>query len=186
MLLDRSMPHWHVRERHSTHIDRPPAEAMAAARAVTAREVPVLMVLMGVRSLPGLLARRRPGPVHAPLLDGFVRMGFAVLDDSGDELVCGGVGRFWQPSGGLRRVSSAEFGPFAEPGYAKAGFNFLAEPAPGGGCMLSTETRVLGTDAAARRRFRLYWAVVGPGSALIRRDWLRAIRRRAERSPAPG
>ncbi len=179
------MPHWHVRERHSTRIARPPAEAMAAARAVTAKEIPVLMVLMGLRSLPSLLVRR-PGPVSTPLLDGFTRMGFAALEDSSDELVYGGVGRFWKPSGGLRRVSAAEFGPVDEAGYAKAGFNFLAEPAPGGGCVLSTETRVLGTDAAARGRFRLYWTVVGPGSSLIRRDWLRAIRRRAERSPAPG
>jgi hypothetical protein len=185
MFLDCAMPHWHVRERHSTHIARPPAEAMAAARAVTAREIPVLMVLMGLRSLPTLLVRR-PGPVNTPLLDGFARMGFALLGDSGHELTYGGVGRFWQPSGGIRRVRAAEFGPFAEPGYAKAGFNFVAEPVPDGGCVLSTETRVLGTNAAARRRFRLYWAMVGPGSALIRRDWLRAIRRRAERSPAPG
>ncbi len=182
MLLDDAMPRWDFRERHSTRIGRPPAEAMAAARAVTAREVPVLIVLMGLRSLPALLSGKRRGRPDDPLLDGFTRMGFTVLGDSDEELTCGGVGRFWQPSGGLRRVGADDFAAFHEPGYAKAGFNFLAEPTADGGCVLTTETRVLGTDAGARRRFTLYWTVVRPGSALIRRDWLRAIRRRAERS----
>ncbi len=36
------------------------------------------------------------------------------------------------------------------------------------------------TDAAARRRFRLYWLAIRPFSGLIRRLWLRAIKRRAE------
>jgi hypothetical protein len=48
------------------------------------------------------------------------------------------------------------------------------------GTVLSTETRVLATDAAARRRFRRYWLAIRPFSGLIRRVWLRAIKRRAE------
>ena len=45
---------------------------------------------------------------------------------------------------------------------------------------LSTETRVLALSRAARIRFRLYWLAVGPFSALIRRRWLAAAKRRAE------
>jgi len=182
MLLDDAMPRWDFRERHSTRIGRPPAEAMAAAREVTAREVPVLTVLMGLRSLPAVLSGKRRGRSDDPLLDSFTRMGFAVLGDADDELTCGGVGRFWQASGGLRHVPASEFAGFDEPGYVKAGFNFFAEPTADGGCVLTTETRVVGTDPGARRRFTPYWTVVRPGSGLIRRDWLRAIRRRAERS----
>jgi hypothetical protein len=47
---------------------------------------------------------------------------------------------------------------------------------------LSTETRVLGTDDSARRRFAVYWRLIYPGSALIRRMWLQAVKRRAEAS----
>ncbi len=54
---------------------------------------------------------------------------------------------------------------------------------PAGGTRLATETRVHATDSAARRRFRLYWFVVGPFSALIRRRWLAAARRAAEAGP---
>jgi hypothetical protein len=38
---------------------------------------------------------------------------------------------------------------------------------------------VLATDAAARRRFGVYWAAIRPWSGVIRREWLRAIERRA-------
>ena len=47
----------------------------------------------------------------------------------------------------------------------------------------STETRVFATDDSARRRFAAFWRVIYPGSALIRRMWLRAIQRRAEVLP---
>jgi hypothetical protein len=53
---------------------------------------------------------------------------------------------------------------------------------------LTTETRIKATDAAARRRFRLYWLAIGPGSAMTRRSLLRAVKRRAEGpdTAAPG
>lgn len=49
------------------------------------------------------------------------------------------------------------------------------------GSVLATETRVLALNSTARWRFRLYWLVVGPFSALIRWRWLAAARRAAER-----
>ena len=39
---------------------------------------------------------------------------------------------------------------------------------------------MIATDTRARRAFRAYWTIVHPGSAFIRRMWLRALKRRAE------
>jgi hypothetical protein len=61
--------------------------------------------------------------------------------------------------------------------------NFRVEP-QGEGTLLTTETRVLATDPASRRRFRRYWLVIRAGSGLTRRSWLRAAKRRAEQSGA--
>jgi hypothetical protein len=47
------------------------------------------------------------------------------------------------------------------------------------GARLTTETRVAAVDDAARRSFRVYWLVVGPFSAVIRKRWLAAIAKRA-------
>jgi hypothetical protein len=59
-------------------------------------------------------------------------------------------------------------------------FGIWADDRGTGATRLATETRVHALNAAARWRFRLYWLVVGPFSALIRRRWLYAARRAAE------
>jgi hypothetical protein len=180
--LDEFLPDYDVNEIHSTRVAAPPDAVMAAVRSVTAREVPVLGGLMALRSLPALLRGRRRRPREGTILERFLRGGFVSLADRPDELVVGGVGRFWLASAEVRRMSADEFGAFREPGYAKAAFNMHALPSSGGGTLLTTETRIQATDDHARRRFRRYWRLIYPGSAAIRRAWLRAIRRRAEGS----
>ena len=71
-----------------------------------------------------------------------------------------------------------------DPGYAKASMNFAVRPLGDGSSLLATETRVEATDDATRLRFGAYWRLIYPGSALIRVNWLDAIRRRAEAAPA--
>jgi hypothetical protein len=179
--LDEFLPDYEVNEIHSTRVAAPPDAVMAAVRSLTAREVPVLVALMALRSVPARLRGRRPRPREGTILEGFLRGGFVTLADRPDELVVGAVGRFWLPSAEVRRVSADEFAAFREPGYAKAAFNMHAQPSPGG-TLLTTETRIQATDDQARRSFRRYWRLIHPGSAAIRRAWLRAIRRRAEGS----
>jgi hypothetical protein len=177
--LDEFLPHYDANEVHSTRVAAPPDEVMAALRSLTAREVPVLVALMALRSLPAVLTGRRRHPRRGTIVEGFLKGGFVLLDERPDELVVGAVGRFWQASAEVRRVSAVDFAAFREPGYAKAAFNMHAQPAPGG-TLLTTETRIQATDDEARRSFRRYWRVIHPGSAAIRVAWLRAIRRRAE------
>jgi hypothetical protein len=177
--LDEFLPDYDVNEVHSIRVAAPPNAVMAAVRSLTAREVPLLVALMAVRSLPARLRGRRRRP-SGTILDGFLRGGFVALAERPHELVVGAVGRFWLASAEVRRVSAGEFTAFSEPGYAKAAFNMHAAPAPGGGTLLTTETRIQATDDEARRSFRRYWRVIYPGSAAIRLAWLRAIRRRAE------
>jgi hypothetical protein len=185
-LLDEVLPRYDVHELHDRHVGAPPAAAYAAVRAVTPLDVRLLLPLMAMRVLPGLFLRRRlPGvDPRAPVLEAFLRNGFLLLGERrGEEVVVGAVGRFWQVSGaqGVRPIGSPEeFKAFDEPGWARAVTNFFVRP-DGTGSRVSTETRVAGTDAEATRMFRRYWRVIAPGSAAIRRSWLAAIRRRAER-----
>lgn len=101
---------------------------------------------------------------------------FSILaEEPTRELVAGGIGKPWRlRGGGVPRVD--DFRGFVEPGFAKMAMNFRLE-----GRTLSTETRVFLTDETARRAFRRYWLVIRPFSGLIRRVWLRAIKRHAER-----
>jgi hypothetical protein len=176
-MLDDFLPRYDVHEVHSTTIAAPAEAVLEAVREVTAREVPIMVALMTLRAGPRL-HRLTAG---RSILSQFERAGFVPLREAPDGVVYGVAGRFWTPSGGLRRVEPEEFAAFHEPGYAKAVFNFELEP-HGQATRLTTETRVLCTDERARRRFKRYWRLVQPGSALIRIAWLRAIRRRAERA----
>jgi len=179
-MLDDFLPVYDFREVHSTSCSAPPATVMRAARELTLRELPLLVVLMAIRSLPAL-ARGRRLPVRGTIVGAFVRGGFVILEDAREELVAGAAGRFWQVSGGLARIEAPQFCGFAEPGYAKAAFDLRVEPC-NGRTVLTTETRILATDEGARRNFGRYWRLIRPGSAAIRLAWLRAIRRRAERA----
>jgi hypothetical protein len=183
LMLDDYLPDYDVHEVHRISSSAEPAALIAAARAVTPREVPLMVGMMAIRSLPAVLRGRRDLSVTGSILVNFIRAGFVVLEDAPEHLVVGGVGRFWQASGGLRRIEAHDFRDFAEPGWAKAAFTFHAERR-NGRSVLTTETRILGTDARAKHNFRRYWRVIYPGSAAIRVAWLRAIRRRAERYSA--
>ena len=80
--------------------------------------------------------------------------------------------------------TSTEWAAALEHSGVKIAIDFRAEPIPGGS-RLRTETRVKATHQRARRRFRLYWLVIGPFSALIRRRWLAAVTASAKRSALP-
>ena len=54
-------------------------------------------------------------------------------------------------------------------------------PSPLAMCTVKTETRVWASDNESARKFARYWWTIRLGSGLIRRMWLRAIRRRAEK-----
>ena len=184
MPLNEFLPRYDVYELHSLTVSAPPERVLAAARDLTWRDVPLFAGLMAARSLPALLGGKRVS-AGGRIVDDFQRGGFVELAQRPDELVFGAVGRFWRAAGGLRPMAPGDFAAFAQPGYAKTAFNFRVEAEPGSGpprTRLSTETRVLATDPWARRRFLLYWRAIHPGSALIRRVWLRAIGRRAARA----
>jgi hypothetical protein len=109
------------------------------------------------------------------------RFGFTRLDeDPGRELVFGIAGRFWRYDGGLRRVPDRDaFIRFAEEGCVKVAWNLRIRETDGDLTELSTETRIQYFGPAARRKFRLYWTLIGPFSGAIRVSLLRAIRRRS-------
>jgi hypothetical protein len=161
-LLSDVLPRWDVRKRHSIDLAAPPERVWRALNETTLGDMPLARLLFRLRGLP-------TAPDRALLdLEGFQRL----AEEPGRELVVGGVGRPWIPTARPRR--DADVRTFAEPGYAKMALNVTYD-----GHSLATETRVQLTDPRSRRWFKLYWLVVGPFSALIRRIWLRAIARRA-------
>ncbi len=182
--LDGFVPAWQFREVHSIRIAAPPTAVYQAILRVRADEIFLFRTLTwlrrGGRPLPpGILnAGTRESLIDVATGGGFLRL----VDSAPHELVIGTV--VMAPPGGRGTVSPAVFQGPPLPGYVLAAMNFRVTPDAAGGSMVSTETRVIAGGPAARRRFAAYWRVIYPGSALIRRMWLKAIRQRAVDSSA--
>jgi hypothetical protein len=81
----------------------------------------------------------------------------------------------------FRALRPDEFAAFREPAFVKIAWTLRVDPIDEETCIFRTETRAVATDAAARSRFRRYWAFAAPGITLIRRLSLRPLAREAER-----
>jgi hypothetical protein len=177
--LDEFAPVWQFNERHTIHIAAPPARVFDAIKRVRADEISLFNTLTwirrGGRRLPeGILNAGAQKPIIDVATDtSFVRL----AEDDSRELVVGTV--VGAPPGGRGTLTREVFLKTLPPGFTLATMNFLVTP-DGSGSIVSTETRVFANSPPARRRFAAYWRVIYPGSAIIRRMWLRAIERRAK------
>jgi hypothetical protein len=179
--LDEIVPAYQFSERHEIEVAAPPARAFEAVLSVTAGEITLFRTLTTLRRFG------RPGPESIlnapeslPILEVATRTSFLLLAREADREVV--VGTLVAVPPGFRRPSTPTpdwYRALSGPGYAKAVMSFVVHP-DGAGSRVTTETRVFATDASTRRRFAAYWRVIYPGSAVIRRMWLRAIKRRAE------
>ncbi|MGA5817956.1 hypothetical protein ACPC54_08870 [Kitasatospora sp. NPDC094028] len=175
MELDRLLPVWDHRERHRLAVRTRPAPdataAIAAVEAVEWRDVPVFRLLMNFGSI-----NAKRGQTARPFLDAMIAGGFSVLHRSPEELVVGAAATVTGPGNGVADLGedpARGFRDFDRPGHYKVAFNFRCVNGE-----LLTETRVVSTDPVTRRRFRRYWTVIRLPSGVIRREWLRAARRR--------
>ena len=178
--LDEFVPAWQFREYHSRRIAAPPAAVFEAIKRTRPDEIFLFHTLIRIRTA----GQTPPESVrdairrYESLIDIATHSTFIYLaDDPPRELVVGTVVR--APPGRRRTVTPAMFQEPLPPGYVLGAMNFIVTPDTSGGSLVSTETRVFANSPAARRRFAAYWRVIYPGSALIRRMWLRAVERRA-------
>jgi hypothetical protein len=171
--LDEVTPVWQFREFHSRRIAAPPAEVYAAMRRVRADDIlwfqTLTWIRRGGREVPPSILN---AGTDRPILDVALSSGFVLLaDDSPREIV---IGTVVDAPPGAARIRRAEIIRNPPPGYSVGTMNFRLVP-DGTGTRVSTETRVFSNGRETTRRFARYWRVIYPGSAVIRRMWLRAI-----------
>lgn len=182
MLIDELMPAYDFSERHATTVHAQMDKVYLALTTADLSASPIARFLLAIRALPARLSgHRQPGASFRPrTLRDAERLGFYIVAENPPaEIVVALQGKFWTPAGGMECASRAALEDPIPPGIARAIWNFSIN-ARDGVCTLTTETRVSCADAAARRRFRIYWFFVRPGSGIIRRMMLRTIRRLAE------
>lgn len=180
--LDEFMPRWQFSESHTMKVAAPPATVYDAVKKVRASEIRLFRALTWIRRGGRDMSE---GILNAgddkPLIEVAKRGGFAILaDDSASELVMGTV--VVAPLHAFDTLRATVFRANLPPGFAIAAINFRVLP-DANGSLVTTETRVFASSPATKRQFARYWRLIYPGSALIRRMWLRAIARRATQKP---
>jgi hypothetical protein len=181
--LDDWMPRWQVGERHTVRVFASPGRVFAALHEVRANEIFLFRTLTAIRRC----GQKGPesimdAPAEKSILDVATQTSFVLLgEEAPRELVIGTVvsapATVWASG---RQLTAEVFHETLPPGFALATMNFLVRPDNHGGSTISTETRIYANTPAALRQFVVYWRIIHPGSDIIRRMWLQAIKQRAE------
>jgi hypothetical protein len=188
MRLDDFLPNYEFHEIHVVTVDAPMVKVFTAMKELTVTELsPLVFAMLNLRSLPARLTgkgsgmKRTPEPFLGKLFEnGFIPLG----EVANQEIVFGLIGQFWElvPVPGPKIASPQEFLDYDDPDFAKVAANLVVTPNTDGSVRCSTETRIHVTDSHTRRKFAFYWRIISMGSGWIRVLWLRAIKRKAERS----
>ena len=179
-LLDRFMPAYEIVERHHVNVAAPADITFSTACAMDLQDSSITRAIFKTREL--LLRGQAQKDGHSRgLLDQTEALGWRMLAQiPGREIVMGAVTQPWKGTPVFQGLAPEEFAAFHEPGYVKISWTLRADPTGPATSVFRTETRAVCTDAAARTRFRRYWAFLSPGIVLIRRLSLGPLRQAAE------
>jgi hypothetical protein len=189
LLIDRQLPQFQARTFSALVVDASTERTYQAIRALdpdqVGQTVPFMQLMVRLRDLPARLGRaprRAIEPASQALTSEQYRQAFLLIDEEpGTEFVIGMIGKFMSPTQmEFHRFDPPQFAGFGEPGYGKVVTSFLVLPYGSGRSLLCTETRTATTDPASARRFRRYWAVIGPFAGYIMRHWLTLAKQHAE------
>ncbi|WP_049558374.1 hypothetical protein [Nonomuraea sp. SBT364] len=163
-------------ERHELHVRQRPESVWAALNTLSPGELPLVGLLMGLRSAPAKGAGEAPTMLGTMIGRGW----FELATEPQRYVVLGSISQFWRlrPGEFRRTCPAGRFRDYDAPGFAKSASVFEVIPTEHG-TLLRTETWVTAGSAATRRRMLAYWRLIRPFSGVIRRVMLRAIARKA-------
>lgn len=181
-LIDRFAPDPQVAERHEILVRAPAELVLETAETFDLLSIPAVWAIFRLRAR----LMRAPPPERedlAGLVAATKRIGWVELARRpGREVVMGAAVQPWLAEPLFEPVAPERFVSFDEPDRVKIVWTLEADPLAADRARLRTETRVVPSDADARRKFRRYWRKAGIGIVLIRLLVLPAIRREAEQT----
>lgn len=181
-LINKYLPDYHFRSEHDLPVRAPAPKAFAAWRSLDMGRSSLIRSLFWLRQLPmRMLNPGYQGPGLGFTFEDFIKLGFIPLgDDPPREILLGLVGRFWTLKPDLQQLTPGGFLAFDQEGFAKVVTCLAVQDQGPETSRIYTETRILCLGRKAARRFGLYWTIIGPFSGLIRREWLRLVKKEAE------
>ena len=192
MLLDKYLPKYDFTEIHTIKVKATPEAAYRAIIETTLGEISgFVRWLFWLRELPEKMVGRQTDSMTAdgPMIGQIEKNGFTIIEEQPPcekvfgLIVPGKIGRVWDKSSGYGSLvaNAEEFLAFKNPHYLLVVANLLVKDSGVPGIVtVYTESRTMALSEKSCKSFRPYWAFIRPWSGLIRRLWLRAIKKRAE------
>jgi hypothetical protein len=182
--MDDLMPVYDVEERWCLPVHAPAERTFAAACSLVMLQSGVIRAIFTLRQLV-LGSRQYEERCSLGLVEQAKAWGWRVVATTpGQEIAFGGATQPWIAEPVFKGLSAQTFRAFDEPGYVKIIWNLRVDGKGARDSIAITETRALATDKTARAKFRRYWALVAPGTALIRLIALYRVKKIAERETA--
>ena len=170
MLIDEFLPEFDFSETHDILVRAKAESVYCALTEVDLCESAVIRWLFRLRGMP----------TEKMTLREMRKMRFEILGETeNEEILLGLAGRFWTLRGDVQKIDADGFRQFDKKGFAKAVWNFSLGEIEGK-TRLTTETRIKCLDAESRRKFGFYWALIQPFSAIVRKEMLKTVKRKAE------
>jgi hypothetical protein len=162
-----------------------PESLFQSLREISLPDMKLAWLLGEMRYLPGRLSGHAPARhPDRPFLSELVEGGTLILaDDSPREIITGSAGQLHRlvDQAPVRFETPEAFAAFTDPDHEKLFMSIRVVPAgTPGRFWLVLEHATLALSAEAERRFARYWQVIKPMGALVSRQLLKAIRRRAQ------
>ena len=175
--LDEIMPEYQFSERHAARIHARPDQVIVAIRQSTFGDMKSLMTLLKIRGAALRIHRTGDFLQDKRILDAFSESGY-IFGGSEHEIAMVGV---WNVRANRRPEvrTLQEVADYRAQGAVKMGYNFTVQEAGAGWSTIVAETRVVALDESSRG-FARYWRFIVPGSGILRLQWLKGIKRRAE------
>lgn len=177
--IDRYVPQCDIRECHDVDVHAPAWLVFDVAEHFDVEELLPVRAIFWLRTkLFGLPYKR----MNKSLVEATTELGWGRLSYTPQrEIVMGAVTQPWVGDVKFRGIAHDRFEEFDEPGLVKIAWTLEADALGAARTRFRSQTRVLATDAEARKKFAAYWRKFGAGIVAIRYFAGRAIRREAER-----
>lgn len=172
--LDLLVPLPRLVETNHVDIEAPPERVWNAVRHGDLGRLSVVRALFAMRTRSANSVLRIDEIVSTPDQPGFQ----ILIDEPPRTFAVGAIGQVWKldiPF--VHSPDAAAFARFDEPEQVKVAWAIDVAPLETGGSRVTFELRVDATDDATWKKFRAYFAIIGPASRLIRVLLLEALAR---------
>ncbi|WP_199621240.1 hypothetical protein [Paenibacillus alkalitolerans] len=164
-LIDKYLPYWDFAKVNKIRLNHKDIPDLSMMTQVDFGKSRIFRALFFLRGLP-----TKNINIGNALLAGFI-----LLEQNNKEIVLGLIAQPLKLKGNIRNANPDGFIRFDESDYIKAAWNFLFEKEQED-LYLTTETRIHCTSSNAKKKFSIYWSIIGFFSGVIRNEMLKIIK----------